>query len=67
MSRFNHFISLGEAVAMIVNSVTNDDVDETLDDISTHIDEAEMCLIDDHEEYPEYCTHWTKARAQIQE
>ena len=54
IAKFNHFISLGEAASMIVNSVTNADQDDKLDEISAYLDDAEMCIVNEYEEYPEF-------------
>ena len=38
---------------MIVTSVNTEEEDQKLDEVSSYIDEDEMCIIDEHEEYPE--------------
>lgn len=52
MDRFSNFISLGREAAMIFNFADADKHDESLDEVSDYIDDAQVCIFDEHEEYP---------------
>lgn len=49
MDRFQNFIGLGKAAAMIVNAVENDD-DAEWDAVSDYLNEAEIWIIYENED-----------------